>query len=459
MSGVIPLAKRTIPFVLLIAVFYFFTHSGRPYADDVILRFKDSKTVFVDSIIDNDLPGSTSDGSALQELCSSRDWHENRVMSCETGKEGVTSVRQWQLQCIRVAIEAGATTVILPSIVQRKDRYFQRGKRAHAPLTGVAMDYMFDFHHLNDTLGAHCPRIKLATSISDFHDVYSLLGATNFKLGDPVGMDEKSKGAEYILPKPEEWAPKFDTWVEEQQAKAPPTSHLSDPYRLHFMASKVHFPVYHDSAQIRRDLSAALRFRRDARVLASAALYRLVSKYGVNLDPHKATVRTGFAGIHMRLELDVQEGKAKNAPDFAYQASESVKYVSGTGLSLAFLASGGPQEKTASFIEGAREFNLTVLTKDMLLDDKEKAQLRSFSYDQQAIVDYEIMRYATRMVGIGVSTFSSDLALVRADMYSDMPIEDTPEPDSTMMWHDDFTSLIWRIDGVKWSDWVKSWWP
>lgn len=321
------------------------------------------------------------------------------------------------------------------------------------------MDYMFDFHHLSDTLGAHCPQMKLATSISDFHDVYSLLGATNFKLGDPVGMDEKSKGAEYILPNLEEWAPKFDTWVEEQRAKAPPTSHVNDPYRLHFMASKVHFPVYHDTPQIRRDLSAALRFRRDARVLASAALYRLVGKYGVNLDPHKASVRTGFAGIHMRLELDVQEGQAKNAPDFAYQASESVKYVSGTGLSLAFLASGGPQEKTASFIEGAREFNLTVLTKDMLLDDKEKAQLRTLSYDQQAIVDYEIMRYATRMVGIGVSTFSSDLALVRADMYSDMPIEDTPEPDSTMMWHDDFTSLIWRIDGVKWSDWVKSWWP
>lgn len=455
----LPLVKRAAPFALLILIFYFFTHSGKPYADEVILRFKDSKMVFMERYMQEDVLGF-SDGSGLEQLCSSKNWHADRVFSCETAKNGLASVRQWELQCIRLAIEAGASTLILPNIIKRKDSDFRPAKRAHAPLTGVPIDYMFDFHHLNDTLAAHCPQMKVSISISDFHDVPSLLTSIDFKLGDVFKENEKDLATSIILPVPEEWAARFDDHIEEVRSKTPSKSRLlSEPYRVRLVPSEMGFPVYSDKPEARHDLSQLLRFRRDARLLAGSALFQLVEKYGVNIDPHFATEEDGFAGIHMRLELDVEEEEGKSVPEFAYQASESVKYVTSTGLKIAFLASGGPREKIDSFIEGSQEFNLTIVTKEMLLEGQDLEQLRGLSYDQQAIVDHEILKRATRMVGIGQSTFSADLAIVRADAYSNTALLKVPEPDNTMMWKDKHTTLFWRLQNTGWVKWVRTWWP
>lgn len=102
----LPLARRVAAFVLLVLFFHYFTHSGKPYADEVILRFKDSKVVFMERFMQNDINGG-SDGSALEALCSSKNWYPERVFSCYVAEGGIASVRQWELQCIRLAIETG----------------------------------------------------------------------------------------------------------------------------------------------------------------------------------------------------------------------------------------------------------------------------------------------------------------------------------------------------------------
>lgn len=101
-----PVVKRVVPVIVLIALLWYFTHAGKEYADRAVTKMRDKKTVFLETFIENDI-GPPIDGSGLAHICSQKPRNTALVFSCDTAKEGFASVRQHQLQCIRLGIESG----------------------------------------------------------------------------------------------------------------------------------------------------------------------------------------------------------------------------------------------------------------------------------------------------------------------------------------------------------------
>lgn len=101
-----PVAKRVVPVIVLVALLYYFTHSGRGYAGQAVTMMRNKKTVFVERFMEGDIGPSIS-GNGIEELCAEEERNPELVFSCDTAKEGFASVRQHQLQCIRLGIASG----------------------------------------------------------------------------------------------------------------------------------------------------------------------------------------------------------------------------------------------------------------------------------------------------------------------------------------------------------------
>ena len=106
LARVPPVAKRVVPIIVLVALLYYFTHSGRGYAGQAVTLLRNKKTVFLERFLEKDI-GLPITGSGIEELCTEEERNPEIVFSCDTAKEGFASVRQHQLQCIRLGIESG----------------------------------------------------------------------------------------------------------------------------------------------------------------------------------------------------------------------------------------------------------------------------------------------------------------------------------------------------------------
>lgn len=101
-----PILKRAVPLIILVALLWYFTHSGKEYTDRMVTKMRDRKTVFLETFMENDI-GPPINGSGLARACSRTPRDPALVFSCDTSREGFASVRQHQLQCIRLGIESG----------------------------------------------------------------------------------------------------------------------------------------------------------------------------------------------------------------------------------------------------------------------------------------------------------------------------------------------------------------
>ena len=100
-----PFVKRVVPLIVLVALLWYFTHSGKEYTDRVVTKLRDKKTVFLEEFMENDI-GPPINGSGIAELCARKSPNPDLVFSCDTSRNGFASVRQHQLQCIRLGIES-----------------------------------------------------------------------------------------------------------------------------------------------------------------------------------------------------------------------------------------------------------------------------------------------------------------------------------------------------------------
>ena len=101
-----PILKRVVPLVVLVALLWYFTHAGKQYTDRVVTKMRDKKSVFLETFMENDI-GPPVNGSGLARVCSRKPRNSELVFSCDTSREGFASVRQHQIQCIRLGIESG----------------------------------------------------------------------------------------------------------------------------------------------------------------------------------------------------------------------------------------------------------------------------------------------------------------------------------------------------------------
>lgn len=126
---------------------------------------------------DTDLsdPDAPFIGWPLRRACSEvSEWVEGLVWTCDNNWGGIGNVRNFILTCIRYAIEAGVTGLVLPTIGKRSDddiADYMSGKESQP------FSYMFDEDNFRQAMGDNCPQITIYDSLHHVPNVTAPRGS------------------------------------------------------------------------------------------------------------------------------------------------------------------------------------------------------------------------------------------------------------------------------------------
>ncbi|KAK6335528.1 hypothetical protein TWF696_002301 [Orbilia brochopaga] len=291
------------------------------------------------------------DFTGLQSLCQSTRWQQHVYMSCTENPGGLMNVQNAVLNCIRYAIESGATGLILPKVQIRSSQNLTELRSGdHRRL---ARTFRRRFDDLLDSL---------PTSPSEQHPVI-------------FGLDDKMLFS---------------------------------------------FPPDTDVPTVSQNFGFILEFRRDLSSLAALAVSRLQKI----LDRSKTEKK--YLGLHLRTESDVPKGWSS----FRTYGETALSTALDNGISVIYVAS-GDSEGIEKLRQAVAEYEIAVTSKWRLLTADEQEYLHSFTFDQQAIVDYLVLLQADMFIGSPESSFSSQLVLRRELISGDIAVRDWRYIDET----------------------------
>lgn len=440
---------------------------------EVLRSFQDEKKLFVADFLAAGDVGGPLDGAGLAALCASRTWFPDDkavIVSCDPVAGGPGAVKNGQMNCIRFAIEVGGEAdhfpirlplsfggfpscvpmymatcshktpplaqLVLPRMHTRHPADITN-LRGGQQSKGVGIDYMFNMAHLVDALAVHCPQLRVHTSLDALYDRPSLLKPL------PVTVEQLAIGSDpqtitidgiqtTILGEPAALRGRLLALMNKKLADPPARIHW--PVRANLAVSQFTFPAAADGVAFRRDFGRLFRVRDDARALAASALWNLAAHHNASwLSPFPSSggdgdgvADDGFLAVHLRTEKDAmasgvfpgyddQTGYIFNylqalPPPPGWRAGERRLVYLATGL-------GAADDDVRRFRERAAELNATVVLKRDLLDGGELGVLNQLTWDQRALVDYEILLRAGRVLGSVESCFAWDVALRRAEAY------------------------------------------
>ncbi|KAI7108277.1 hypothetical protein KC352_g36609, partial [Hortaea werneckii] len=129
-----------------------------------------------------------------------------------------------------------------------------------------------------------------------------------------------------------------------------------------------------------------------------------------------------FYGAHLRTEADAQAIGWLNEPNtnFSAQTDAYIAHALSHGLRTIYVSSGSAEE-IARFASKAASHSppLTVVSKHSLLPPQGLRDLDALTWDQQALVDYEVLLRASVFGGFVKSSFSYNIAMTRAQWGKD----------------------------------------
>jgi hypothetical protein len=431
-SQVFHLLKFAAPILIICWSIFYFSNSTSAYTQ-VLRQFKDEKQLFVSDFLEHEVDGAIN-GSSIADLCNRQQWTPGLFLSCESPPGGVGNVKNAHLNCIRIAIEIGAE-LILPGIIKRNDQDISvTTPNAKAPIHGNDMDYFFDMDHLNSSMATYCPQLRLHRSINDLWEVSSLLQAF------PISLQEAGVMLvnQTVIATPST----VGTQLREYINKKSPPHERKHPVRFNLRATYFAWPTISDGEPFARHFGRILRIRSDARRIAAAALFNLHKRFSLGIDPRLGLNNESFVGVHLRTEKDTELNQ--NFPTYEEQAAYYLDYAVTSKSRVVFLATGASQENITAFVDRARDFNITTVLKKDILDAEDVSALGRFSYDQRALVDYEIMLRAGLMTGTSESSFAWNLAMRRRNAYRrwGMVVEGEETLGGYTQWRDRFSTIF-----------------
>ncbi|KAH8912938.1 hypothetical protein BR93DRAFT_964072 [Coniochaeta sp. PMI_546] len=371
------------------------------------------KETFIKDILSTDIRG-VYDGQALYNLCSSKNikWKPSIVFECPALEGGYGNVRNAALTCLRLAIEAGGS-LVMPKISHRNPKDIGDFRTKNM----MPFSYLFDTAHFKSTLATYCPQLVIHDSLEDLkkHPGISknALTLTPFQLPN-ITRDGP------LINNPSKVRKSFHAWL-----KTANTGHHS-PIRVSLTPRIIWtWPTAHDPASLVRSFSSVIRLSREVRLPAAEALYTLASEHmpPSPLPGSRTDFTLPFIGIHLRAEKDAKQYRLTNYTlQTNYYLSRlqndllpSLTSSSSSGENATipiYIASGDPAQiarfaRQLSFVSPAIE----VVTKADLLPN---STLSALSWDQQALIDYQVMERAAYVMGVRESSFAWTLALKRA---------------------------------------------
>ncbi|CZT53482.1 uncharacterized protein RSE6_15071 [Rhynchosporium secalis] len=332
------------------------------------------------------------DSQAIRDVCSKTKWNASVTFTCNNSGGGVGNQRNSILNCLRYAISAGASMTMPRMILRNPGDIADIWNRER-----TSFDYLFDEGHFVESMRLSCPQMRILNGTREGREKSIFVNPE--KIAGDIGPEG--------LTKPEEWRERFYGWLSRNTSISTPVIDLDRSY--------LQYPIHSDAEAFALDFGKLLKFRRDTRMAATAALKNMVRKYNLTGDYKTEVWKGGFYGVHLRTERDSQQGWPPTLYEYSKYATQSTSYLkqaAGTGMKVMYVASGNVEE-IEKFAYDAKAYNMSVTTKHQLLEGEDKKKMEKFTFDQQALVDYLVLLKSSDFAGVGHSSFAWNIALWR----------------------------------------------
>jgi hypothetical protein len=264
--------------------------------------------------------------------------------------------------------------------------------------------HFFELEHFTTSFRTACPQIRLYDHQNDLWDQPST--AEEHEV-DPHELSAKHHRKAYtLIDEAEYWRGSFYKWLNES---VPPFS-AEQPVLITFSMQLLRFPFSYDRPEFVATYGRILLIREDVRRLAAAILYSLSQNYSLALNLSGPIQQDKFYGAHMRTAADAA---AVGWPGYDEQSKNYLDAVVASNLSIVYLTTGNPVD-AARFTETAARKNITVTTKDKLLDgeefEQEHGEMKNLSWDHLGMIDYYVLLRSSLFGGMFQSSFSWNVA-------------------------------------------------
>lgn len=289
--------------------------------------------------------------------------------------------------------------MVLPQIKQRSDNDL-----AILNTGNVDFDYLFDSEFFKSSFATACPQMHIYNSTDELKPLQS-------PTDPPYRIDALQTALQYqngiAITNPELWRASFDEWFDLTVIRPPSSSSI---VVVGITTPFLQFPLARDSQEFTNNFGRIIRFRHDTRVLAAKALYELSRAFDLNLDPAREIHEDAYLGAHLRTADDALRA---GWTGYDVQAELYINAAYEAGISLIYVSSGSKSDMLRFREQAWEAHGINVTTKDDLLTGDDLEVLQAMTWDEQALIDYEILLKSSQFVGIAVSSFSWNVALRR----------------------------------------------
>lgn len=261
--------------------------------------------------------------------------------------------------------------------------------------------YLFDRAHFKSSMKAACP---MMTIYDDFDTLENYSWAVESTHLTPNSLDDVLHG--YTIAHPHEWRSRFNRWLGKEVGR--PSA--EEPIMITLDHAFLLWPILSDPPALVRTFGRMLRSPPRMRRLAARVLCALSAKYALPIDPSIGLATSGYFGVHLRTDADAA---AVGWAGYDQQAPVYLEAASRTNSTLIYAASGDPEHLAQLTSDAMEQHGITVVTKSELLRGEDLEELKAMSWDQQALVDYEVMLKSSFFAGLQQSSFSYNIAVRR----------------------------------------------
>lgn len=297
-------------------------------------------------------------------------------------------------------------------------------------------NYMFDLDHAVESLKLACPHMPVFRSMEHLNTSVGPPSADILYIEPIQFAGAKVHGG--IIADPDQWRGTFETWL---NATVPYTSSPEWKAWIDISTPLLDFPQNYQP-QVSRSLGRIIRFTEHTRRLAATVYYELCQRFDFHIDPATTGIPNNtYFGAHLRTASDAT---AEQWPGYDLQVPFYLQLASAASLSVIYTSSDNPADVARFTTQAWETHQINVTSKADLLQGEDLTTLNSLSWDQQALVDYEVLLKASQFSGITQSTFTTNLA-VRRHVLS--KVEDCYGAEG--WWKDEFSLVYGQTDAYR----------
>ncbi|CAK7218240.1 inducible alternative oxidase 2 [Sporothrix bragantina] len=433
------------------------TMSSDPFVE---ARRQLTKEQFIDAVMREPVEGIV-DLEPIRNKCQKVVQQQGLVWQCDYIQGGLGNLGNTWVNCMYFGIESGATSIILPPVGKRNDKNLIDNGNAKDTTN---LPILYDLNHFIETWKQACPHITVYKSPDE---VPNLKGN-----GGRMLTPHQIPGLEVVRQTVFDfhtWRAKFDEWLETNYA-ADKLQNMSVEKPVHVGAKGLMFAGHRASMDPRfthaftrmfasrnslRRLGAAavwdLEQRMGRPVVSDAILFpELYAKtYGLpTAAPLQGTtldkVAVNTSQVTHLLRNRVTDATKFKWPGYEFQAPSYLREALERNLTSIYLAAGSA-ESTQRFKAEAEAADLTTYTKEDVLGEEEMTEYNALTWDNKAVVDFQVLLHSSFFAGYGQSTFSQTMVMRRSALPDAGPNQVNPwrpfTDKSFEIWRDNLSSI------------------